>query len=73
MPPSLFLRARTEPEMAHLLAKERCETWELFAYLRDYVMPAQGLRMNGNGAQEMEVFDTFDHQSGYACLPVSEQ
>ena len=70
MPASLFLRARAEPGMARLLAKEKCEVWELFAYLRDYVMPAQGLRMNANGAQEMEVFDTIDHLTGCAYMPV---
>lgn len=70
MPASLFLRAHTGHDTARLLAKEKCEVWELFAYLRDYVMPAQGLRMNPNGAQEMEVFDTADHQTGYAYLPV---
>ena len=70
MPASLFLRAYTDAATASLLAKETCEIWELFAYLRDYVMPAQGLRMNDNGAQEMEVFDTLDHKSGYAYLPV---
>ena len=70
MPASLFLRAYTDAPTASLLAKETCEIWELFAYLRDYVMPAQGLRMNANGAQEMEVFDTFDHHTGYAYLPV---
>lgn len=73
MPASLFLRAHTDQGTARLLAKEKCEIWELFAYLRDYVMPAQGLRMNDNGAQEMEVFDTFDHQSGYAYLPVQSE
>ena len=70
MPASLFLRAHTGRDTARLLAKEKCEVWELFAYLRDYVMPAHGMRMNPNGAQEMEVFDTFDHQAGYAYLPV---
>ena len=73
MPASLFLRAHTEYGMAHLLAKDKCEVWELFAYLRDFVMPAQGLRMSPNGAQEMEVFDTFDHQTGYAYLPVCHE
>lgn len=72
MPASLFLRAHADAATASLLAKETCEVWELFAYLRDYVMPAQGLRMNENGAQEMEVFDTFDHRSGYAYLPVRQ-
>ena len=73
MPASLFLRARTDAATACLLAKESCEIWELFAYLRNYVMPAQGLRMNDNGAQEMEVFDTSDHRSGYAYLPVCQE
>lgn len=70
MPASLFLRAHTEQGMAGLLAKDQCEVWEIFAYLRDYVMPAYGLRMNDNGAQEMASFDTFDHQTGYAYIPV---
>lgn len=70
MPASLFLRAHADPGMARLLAKETCETWELFAYLRDYVMLAQGLRMNENGAQELEVFDTLGHRTGCAYLPV---
>ena len=70
MPASLFLRAHTDPIMARQLAKESCEIWELFAYLRDYVMPVQGLHMNANGAQEMEVYDSFNHRTGYAYLPV---
>ena len=73
MPSSLFLRAHADPVTARLLAKETCEVWELFAYLRDYVLPAQGLRMNENGAQEMEVFDSADDRTGYAYLPVCRE
>lgn len=70
MPTTLFLRAYTDGATASLLVKERCEVWELFAYLRNYVMPAHGLREASNGGQEMEVFDTPGHQTGYAYLPV---
>ena len=73
LPPSLYLRAYTDANTAQLLAKERCEAWELFAYLRNYVMPSKGLRMATNGAQEMEVFDTADHRTGYAYLPVEHE
>ena len=70
VPASVFLRAYTDAATANLLVKERCEVWELFAYLRSYVMPAHGFREASNGAQEMEVFDTPSHQTGYAYLPV---
>lgn len=70
MPSSLFLRVYTDKEAAHLVSKEQCETWELFAYIRDYFMPSHGFKMAENGAQELEVFDTFEHKSGYIYMPV---
>lgn len=69
-PASLYIRAFTSKETAQLISKERCEIWELFAYIRDFFMPAHGFRMASNGAQELEVFDTLDHKSGYAYMPV---
>ena len=33
-------------------------------------MPANGFRMADNGAQELEVFDSFEHRTGYAYMPV---
>lgn len=71
MPASLFIRAYTDKEVSRLVCREHCEIWELFAYIRDYFMPAHGFVMAENGAQEMEVFDTADHRSGYAYMPVS--
>ncbi len=56
--------------MSRLISKEQCEIWELFAYIRDFFMPAHGFKMAQNGAQELEVFDTFEHNSGYAYMPV---
>lgn len=70
MPASLFIRTYTDKATANLLTKERCEIWELFAYIRDYFMPAHGYKMAENGAQEMEVFDTAEHTTGYAYMPV---
>ncbi len=70
MPASLYIRAYTDKETAHLISKEQCEIWELFAYIRDFFMPAHGFAMAQNGAQELEVFDTFEHKSGYAYMPV---
>ncbi len=70
MPASLFFRAYTDGPTAQLLSRERCETWELFAYLREYVLPAHGFQMAENGAQELEVFDTSEHDTGYAYVPV---
>ena len=70
MPASLFIRAYTDKETSHLLSKEQCEIWELFSYIRNYFMPAHGFIMAGNGAQELEVFDTFEHKAGYAYVPV---
>lgn len=70
MPASLFIRAYTDKATSQLISKEQCEIWELFAYIRDYFMPSHGFKMAENGAQEMEVFDTFDHKSGYAYMPV---
>lgn len=71
VPPSLYIRAYTDRAAAQLMAKEQCEIWELFAYIRDYFMPANGYKMAENGAQEMEVFDTSEHKTGYAYMPVS--
>ena len=70
MPASLFIRAYTDKPTAQLMSKEKCEIWELFAYIRDYFMPSHGFKMAENGAQEMEVFDTSEHKSGYAYMPV---
>lgn len=70
MPASLYLRVYTDKEASTLISKEQCEIWELFAYIRDYFMPTHGFKMADNGAQELEVFDTFEHKSGYAYMPV---
>ncbi len=70
MPASLFIRAYTSKETSRLISKEQCEIWELFAYIRNFFMPAHSFRMASNGAQEFEVFDTFEHTSGYAYMPV---
>ena len=70
MPASLFIRAYTDKATSQLISKEQCEIWELFAYIRDYFMPSHGFKMAENGAPEMEVFDTFDHKTGYAYMPV---
>ena len=72
MPASLFIRGYTDHETAQLLAKETCETWELFAYIRNYIMPAYGYKMAENGAQELEVFDVSGHSTGYAYVPVEK-
>lgn len=69
-PASLYIRAYTDGEVSRLLAKEQCEIWELFAYIRNFFMPAHGFVMADNGAQEMEVFDTSEHTRGYAYMPV---
>lgn len=70
VPASLYIRASTDKASAQLLLKEQCETWELFAYIRNYLMPSHGFKMAGNGAQELEVFDTSEHQTGYVYMPV---
>ena len=70
MPASLYIRAYTSPAMTLLLTKRQCEIWELFAYIRRYFMPTHGFKENENGAQEMEVFDTPAHTTGYAYMPV---
>ena len=70
MPSSLFIRTYTDKETAHLISKEQCEIWELFSYIRNYFMPTHGFRMAQNGAQELEVFDSFEHRSGFAYIPV---
>ncbi len=70
IPSSLYIRAYTNKDTAQLISKEECEIWELFAYIRDFFMPAHGFVMAQNGAQELEVFDTFEHKSGYAYMPV---
>ncbi len=70
LPPSLYIKAYTDRETARLLAKEECEPWELFAYIRNFFMPSHGFAMADNGAQELEVFDSFEHRTGYAYMPV---
>lgn len=70
VPASLYIRAYTDKASSKLLLKEQCETWELFAYIRNYLMPRYGFRMAENGAQELEVFDTPAHQTGYVYMPV---
>ena len=70
MPASLYIRAYTDISTVQLLTKKKCEIWELFAYIRNYFMPNHGFKMNENGAQEMEVFDTAEHKTGYAYMPV---
>jgi len=69
-PASLYIRAYTDNNTAMLITKKQCEIWELFSYIRNYFMPARGFKMNGNGAQEMEVYDTSEHKTGYAYMPV---
>lgn len=73
IPASLYIRAYTSKGNAQLIAKEECETWELFAYIRDFFMPAHGFKMAENGAQELEVFDSSEHKTGYAYIPVVRQ
>lgn len=73
LPASLYIRAYTNKGNAQLVAKEECEIWELFAYIRDFFMPAHGFGMADNGAQELEVFDSFEHRTGYAYMPVTRQ
>ena len=70
VPASLYIRAYTDNASARLLLKEQCETWELFAYIRNYLMPSHGFLMAENGAQELEVFDTSKHETGYVYMPV---
>lgn len=70
MPASLYIRAYTDRGTAQLIAKDTCEIWELFAYIRNFFMPAHGFRMADNGAQELEVFDSFEHRTGYAYMPI---
>lgn len=33
-------------------------------------MPSHGFKTAENGAQELEVFDTFEHKSGYIYMPM---
>lgn len=70
MPGSLYIRAYTDKSTAQLIAKEECEVWELFAYIRNFFMPAHGFRMADHGAQELEVFESFAHRTGYAYMPI---
>ena len=70
MPASLYIRAYNDKYMAQLLTRKQCEIWELFAYIRNYFMPVHGFKTNDNGAQEMEVYNTGEHKTGYAYMPV---
>lgn len=73
MPASLYIRAYTHKAAAQLLTKEQCDIWELFAYIRQFFMPSHGFEMADNGAQEMEVYDTSEHKTGYAYMPVKRK
>lgn len=73
MPPCLYLRMYNDRAAARLIAREKCEMWELFAYMRDYLMPAHGLMMADNGAQEMEICDSAERGTGWACIPVQRR
>lgn len=70
LPPSLYIRAYTDKATAQLMTKESCAVWELFAYIRNFFMPTHGFVMADNGAQELEVYDTAEHTTGYAYMPV---
>lgn len=35
-------------------------------------MPAHGFITAQNGAQELEIFDTFEHKSGHVYMPVEK-
>lgn len=70
MPASLYIRAYTDKYPAQLLTKKQCEIWGLFAYIRNYFMPAHGFKTNENGAQEMEIYDMDEHKTGCAYMPV---
>jgi len=70
MPASLYIRVYADRATSQLLTKRQCEIWELFAYIRNYFMPTHGFKMAENGAQELEVYDTEEHTSGYAYMPV---
>ena len=71
MPASLFIRGYSDAETARLLKKETCQLWELFAFIRNEIMPGHGYKMAKNGAQEMEYFDNADRTRGYAYIPVA--
>lgn len=73
LPAALYIRAYTDAATAQLMLKEQCETWELFAYIRQYLMPQYGCRMAENGAQELEVFDIAEHRTGYVYMPVMRE
>ena len=70
MPASLYIRTYTSRSLAQLLAKTDCAPWEVFAYIRNYVLPSHGFKENENGAQEIEVYDSAAHTTGYAYMPV---
>ena len=70
VPASLYIRAYTDKETSRIVCREQCEIWELFSYIRNHFMPSYNFKMAQNGAQEMEMFDTFAHRSGYAYMPV---
>ena len=70
IPAALYIRIYTDSTAAQLISKKQCDIWELFSYIRNYFMPAHGFKMNDNGAQEMEVYDTSEHTTGYAYMPV---
>jgi len=73
MPASRFLRVYSDRAAAGLIGKEACEPWELFAYFRAKLMPKHGFVMAENGAQEIEIYEPGNHESGYAYVPVERK
>lgn len=38
--------------------------------LEIFFMPAHNFRMATNGAQELEIFDSLEHKTSYAYVPI---
>jgi len=71
IPAGLFLRAYTDKNMASIIGKDKCEPWELFSYMWNYVMPKYNLKeaRNTDGEDnQIEIYDFVNrsHGSGWA-------
>jgi Predicted transcriptional regulators len=75
MPAGLFLRAYTDKNIASIIRKDKCEPWELFSYMWNYVMPKYNLKeaRNTDGEDnQIEIYDVVNgsHGNGWAYAAV---
>ena len=64
IPAGLFLRAYTDRNTASIIGKDKCEPWELFSYMWNYVMPKYNLKESRNTDNEDNQIEIYDSVNG---------